>query len=318
MTDDALARQMATAAAELLGTLTGEQRAAAAYPFADDAARRWLEYRPEPRPGLCLAETSPAARKAAHRLLGLALSEHAFAQAMAITSLEEVLDRRELGARGRHSGDYWVAVFGEPGGADPWSWRFEGHHVSVTMTIADGQVSPAPLFLGANPARVTYAGRVVSRPLGPEEDLALALLDALSPAARAAAIVSDHAPEDIESARDARAGRIEPAGLAGSGLGPTARAALSQLVAVYLDRLPPALAQAEAERAAAGELHFAWAGPAAPGTRHYYRVQGDDLLIEYDNTEVEANHAHTVLRRPRSDFGADVLAAHRREAHQFG
>ncbi|HMH90426.1 MAG TPA: DUF3500 domain-containing protein [Streptosporangiaceae bacterium] len=317
MTDNDLAGQMATLAAELLGTLTGGQRAAAAYAFADDAARRWLEYRPERRPGLCLAEISPAARKAAHRLLSSGLSEHAFAQAMAITSLEEVLDRRELGARGRHSGDYWVAVFGDPAAAAPWSWRFEGHHLSVTMTIAGGAVSPAPLFLGANPARVTYAGRLVSRPLGPEEDLALALLDTLGPAARAAAVVADRAPEDIHSARDARAGRIEPAGVAASGLGPAARAALSQLVAAYLDRLPPGLAATEADRAAAGELHFAWAGPAAPGTRHYYRVQGDDLLIEYDHTEPDGNHAHTVLRRPRSDFGADVLAAHRRDAHQL-
>jgi hypothetical protein len=317
MSDNALAGQMATLAAELLGTLTGGQRAAAAYPFDDDAARRWLEYRPEPRPGLCLADTSPAAWKAAHRLLSSGLSDHAFAQAMAITSLEEVLDRRERGVRARHSGDYWVAVFGDPEGAAPWSWRFEGHHVSVTMTIAGGQVSPAPLFLGANPARVTYAGRLVSRPLGPEEDLALALLDALSPAARAAAVVADRAPEDIESARDATAGSIEPAGVAASDLGPGARAALTQLVAAYLDRLPPALAEAEAGRAGAAELHFAWAGPAAPGTRHYYRVQGDDLLIEYDHTEPDGNHAHTVLRRPRSDFGADVLAAHRRDAHQL-
>jgi hypothetical protein len=318
MTDNALAGQMATLAAELLGTLSDGHRAAAAYPFADDAARRWLEYRPEPRPGLCLADTTPAARKAAHRLLASGLSDHAFAQAMAITSLEEVLDRRELGVRGRHSGDYWVAVFGDPAAAAPWSWRFEGHHLSVTMTIAGGEVSPAPVFLGANPARVTYAGRLVSRPLGPEEDLALALLDALGPAARAAAVVSDRAPEDIHSARDRQARRIEPAGVAASGLGPTARAALSQLVAAYFDRLPPGLAAAEAQRAAAGELHFAWAGPAAPGTRHYYRVQGDDLLIEYDHTEPDGNHAHTVLRRPRSDFGADVLAAHRRAAHQPG
>jgi hypothetical protein len=31
-------------------------------------------------------------------------------------------------------------------------------------------------------------------------------------------------------------------------------------------------------------------------------VQVDDLLIEYDSTD-DGNHAHTVLRRPRSDFG---------------
>ena len=40
-----------------------------------------------------------------------------------------------------------------------------------------------------------------------------------------------------------------------------------------------------------------------------------DLLIEYDNTSSDGNHAHTVLRRPRSDFGGDVLAAHYRRAH---
>jgi hypothetical protein len=59
----------------------------------------------------------------------------------------------------------------------------------------------------------------------------------------------------------------------------------------------------------------AGAPPPTPCARHYYRVQGDDLLVEYDNTSDDGDHAHTVLRRPRSDFGADVLAAHRRDAH---
>src|SRR3712207_8254612 len=39
-----------------------------------------------------------------------------------------------------------------------------------------------------------------------------------------------------------------------------------------------------------GPLHFAWEGPTAPGGRHYYRVQGDDLLVEYDNTSEDGNH----------------------------
>jgi Protein of unknown function (DUF3500) len=156
----------------------------------------------------------------------------------------------------------------------------------------------------------------VSRPLGPEEDLARALLDALGPAGRAAAVVADAPPEDIHTGTGARAAEgIEPAGIAAGRLGPTARAALGQLVALYLDRLPPALAAREAARVRAGELHFAWEGPVTPGLPHYYRVQGDDLLIEYDDTTLDGNHAHTVLRRPRSDFGGDVLAAHYREAH---
>jgi Protein of unknown function (DUF3500) len=316
MTDDGIAGEMRRTATTLIRQLDDGQRALAQLPFADDTARRWLEYRPEPRPGVCLATLTMDARKAAHRLLATALSDRAFAQVMAIVALEEVLDRRERGALRRHIGDYWVAVFGDPAADEPWSWRFEGHHVSVTMTVLGDAVSPAPVFFGANPARVSYAGRTVSRPLAPEEDLGRALLDALDTGGRALAVVADQAPADIRTAtRPDAQQQLVPLGVGAGSLGPTARALLSGLVALYLDRLVPELAGREADRIMAGELYFAWEGPASPGGRHYYRVQGDDLLIEYDNTQDEANHAHTVLRRPRSDFGDDILAAHYGQAH---
>ncbi|MEU8165455.1 MULTISPECIES: DUF3500 domain-containing protein [unclassified Micromonospora] len=313
--EDPLPEQMRAAGTALLAALDPATRIGAVYPFTDDSARRWLEYRPRPRPGVCLAELDIAGRKAAHRLLATALSPSAYAQAMAIVALEEVLDRAEGWRRGRHSGDYWVAVFGDPARDDRWAWRLEGHHLSVTMTVVDDQVSPAPIFFGANPAAVRHAGHAVSRPLGVEEDLARALLDALGPAGRAAAIIADEAPTDIISATRARVdGPLEPLGVPADRLGPTGRALLDQVVALYLDRLPPELAVQEATRVQGGQLHFAWAGPTRPGQRHYYRVQGDDLLIEYDNTSDDGNHAHTVLRRPASDFGADILATHR-QAH---
>ncbi|MET8370428.1 DUF3500 domain-containing protein [Micromonospora profundi] len=306
-----LSEQMRAAGTSLLAALDPPARAAAGYAFDDDNARRWLEYRPRPRPGVSLADLDIAGRKAAHRLLATALSPSAYAQAMAIIALEEVLDRAEGWRRGRHSGDYWVAVFGDPARDDRWAWRLEGHHLSVTMTVVDDQVSPAPIFFGANPAAVRYAGRPVSRPLGVEEDLARDLLDALGPTERAAAIIADEAPADIISAtRPHVDGPLEPLGVPADRLRPTGRALLHQIVALYLDRLPPELATAEAARLDAGQLHFAWAGPTRPGQRHYYRVQGHDLLIEYDNTSEDGNHAHTVLRRPASDFGTDVLATH--------
>jgi hypothetical protein len=316
MTDGGTAALMRRSAVALLGLLDDQQRELAALAFSDQAARRWLEYRPNRRPGACLALMSQAARKAAHRLLATALSDRGYAQAMVVIALEEVLDRRELGQLGRHSGDYWVCVFGDPVGDDPWSWRFEGHHISVTMTVIGDEVSPAPVFLGANPACVSYAGIPVSRPLAPEEDLARALVEAIGPAGRALAVVADRAPPDIRTgvAPDARQ-PLRPLGIAAAGLGPTPRALLGQLVALYLDRLPADLAAREASRVAGGDLHFAWEGPVTPGTRHYYRVQGDDLLIEYDTTD-DGNHAHTVLRRPRGDFGADILAWHYRHAHE--
>jgi hypothetical protein len=306
---------MRSAALALLAALDEQQWALAAQPFEDDAARRWLEYRPRRRPGASIARMSETPRKAAHRLLATGLSEHAYAQAMNIIALEEVLDRREHWRRARHSNDYWVSVFGDPGGDTPWSWRFEGHHLSVTMTVAGDQISPAPVFFGANPALVSYAGRPVSRPLAPEEDLAWVLLDAMASAERALAVISAQAPGDIRTGTSPRAREgIQPLGVATAQLGSGPRAALGELVTLYLNRVPAELAARETARLAGGELHFAWEGPLRPGTRHYYRVQGDDLLIEYDTTN-DGNHAHTVLRRPRSDFGEDVLAEHYRRAH---
>jgi hypothetical protein len=304
-----VAAHMRSAALRLLGELNDEQRTAAALSFGDEAARRWVEYRPERRPGACLALFNLPGRKAAYKLLASGLSEPAFGQAMAIIALEEVLDRHEQERMHRHIGDYWVTVFGDPAGAEPWSWRFEGHHLSVSMTVIGDEVSPAPVFLGANPAVVSHRGRPVVRPLGPEEDIARDLMEAMGSAARAVAVVASDAPGDIRSSVRPRADGIAPLGVAASALSPVARALLDDLVALYLERLPDELASREAHRI--GDPHFAWEGPFAPGLRHYYRIQADDLLIEYDTTD-DGNHAHTVLRRPRSDFGDDILAAHYR------
>lgn len=294
---------MDTEARTFLAGLSDAQHALAALPF-DDGQRRWLEYRPRPRPGLLLADMGPATRKAAHRLLATALSPPAYAQAMTVIALEEVLDRREDWQRGRHSEDYRVVVFGVPGD-QRWAWRFEGHHLSVTMTVVDGVVSPAPVFLGANPARVDLAGRPVLRPLAVEEDLARELLLAMTPQTRDRAVVAAEAPSDLRSGPRPSADPIVPAGVHRADLRPGERDLLDQLAGVYLGRLPAHL------RPRAGDLTFAWEGPPGPGTRHYYRIQGDDLLIEYDNTTPDGNHAHTVLRRPHGEFGEDILAVHR-------
>jgi Protein of unknown function (DUF3500) len=311
-----LADQMRLAASELLGSLTDAQRLLAHARLEDDDARRWLEYRPRPRPGASLSDLDAAGRKAAYRLLATGLSPHAYAQALAVTALEEILDRREGWARGRHSNDYWVNVFGDPETDTAWSWRFEGHHVSVTMTIADGTVSPAPIFLGANPARITRGRWTVLAPMAAEEELALELLEAIGPRGRGIAVVSDVAPEDIRSGRERSVALpLEPVGIGAHQLAPRPRALLDELVALYVGRVPDRLAEQLTADLAGVDLHFAWEGTPDTSGGHYYRIQGPNLLIEYDNTDNDANHCHTVLRRPLGDFGYDVLAAHRRGAH---
>ncbi len=107
-----------------------------------------------------------------------------------------------------------------------------------------------------------------------------------------------------------------PRGVAGSALDGGQRELLSALLSTYLDRVPEGVSPMPAYDAAALDaVHIAWAGPTEPGAPHYYRVQGPRLLLEWDNTQRGANHAHSVWRDPEADFGLDVLGRHRAEHH---
>jgi hypothetical protein len=93
---------------------------------------------------------------------------------------------------------------------------------------------------------------------------------------------------------------------------------LRALLGTYLDRAPAGVSPLHryVDESALDAVHFAWAGPTDPGEPHYYRLQGPRLLIEWDNTQRSANHAHSIWRDPTSDFGLDVLARHRAVHHR--
>lgn len=111
-----------------------------------------------------------------------------------------------------------------------------------------------------------------------------------------------------------------PKGIAAVDLDAGQRDLLRALLGTYLDRAPDGLSPAPsyADDTVLDPVHFAWAGSTEPGQPHYYRVQGPGLLIEWDNTQRGANHAHSVWRDPGSDFGLDVLARHRSAHHRPG
>jgi uncharacterized protein DUF3500 len=298
------------AARALVDSLDERRRSAVLRPIGDDDLRHRWSYTPGPRAGVVVGDLPRAGRKAVHHLLASVLSPHAYAQVATIMALEDVLDHREGGDRDRHQGDYSLVLFGTPGD-DPWGWRFEGHHVSVTVVVVDGRVSATPFFLGANPAHTTYGGLTVVRPLALEEELARHLLDRMGAEHRLTAVVADHAPDDLRTRNASRLGStVEPVGVALSSLTGEARGLFAGLVRYYLDRLRPDLAAAEFARLDLDRVHFAWEGSSRPGTGHYYRIQAPELLLEYDNTQGGANHVHSVWRRRSGDFGDDLLAAH--------
>jgi hypothetical protein len=110
---------------------------------------------------------------------------------------------------------------------------------------------------------------------------------------------------------------IEPKGIPAAELDAAQREMLRTLLGCYLNRAPEGLSPLHRydDESALNDVHFAWAGSTALGEPHYYRLQAPRLLLEWDNTQNNANHAHSVWRDPTSDFGLDVLARHRAAHH---
>ena len=233
-----LADDVAAAVQTFVDRLDREQAQAALLPFDEEERRTWA-YWPTERRGTPLWSLDRRQSKAAHRLVATLLALPAYARAVTIMGLDEVLDRMEgYGSDRRHGEDYWLSIFGRPGG-DVWGVRFEGHHISVHATFCHGQVRLTPLFFGANPAVVHDGGRPAVAPLAPEEQLGFELLHNLSTEGRAAAVVSDEAPADIVTRNRARLDRaLPPQGVPLRTLRSAAAACAGRLVDVYLGRFP--------------------------------------------------------------------------------
>ncbi|MGN6360181.1 MAG: DUF3500 domain-containing protein [Thermomicrobiales bacterium] len=319
-----VARSMAEASLRFLDTLADEQRATATFPFAGDERYQW-HYTPVERNGLWLKAMTQPQRDAALALFDTALSARGVRQVRQIIDLEPILRETEriegiVNNWHRDPERYYFSVFGEPGGAAPWAWRAGGHHIGIHFTIIERDlVAPTPLFFGANPAEVRHGPQTGLRTLPEEEDLARALLASLDGARKATAIVDPVAPDDIltknyrQAAPDAA-----PAGIAYSALAGEQRDRLVGLIRYYVERANDTLsanAWTRIEQAGLEPVTFAWAGPEERGQGHYYAVKGPTFLIEYDNTQNNANHIHSVWRDFTGDWGEDLLAQHYAESH---
>ena len=62
-------------------------------------------------------------------------------------------------------------------------------------------------------------------------------------------------------------------------------------------------------------IFFAWAGSPELGKGNYYRISTPSIYIEYDNTQDQANHIHSVMRFIDDDFGVNSLFEHYKNQH---
>ena len=308
---------MLQAANAFLGSLDQKQRSKAQFEF-DDAERLNWHFVPRGRQGLPLKEMSAEQRGLARSILKAGLSQRGYLTASTIIELELVL--REMGGNpGVRDPDlYYFSIFGTPSRTAPWGFRTEGHHLSLNFTLVrDTLIATAPAFFGANPAEVRRGARVGLRALADEEDIGRELVLSLDERQRAAALISAAAPSDIVTGNAARVDPLSPIGIRVTELRPEQTAILVRLLEVYLGRMSEPLAaprRAALARTNFREVAFAWAGSTRRGDAHYYRIQGPSFLVEYDNTQNDANHIHTVWRDFDGDFGRDLLREHYRSA----
>ncbi len=310
---------MTAAARAFMDSLTAEQRAVAQFPFNAEERFVWF-YTPVPRKGLTLKAMTEPQRKLAMNLLRSGLSEKGYTKAETIRSLEDVLVEMGGNPTQRDRELYYFSIFGQPDARSTWGWRYEGHHLSQNWTVVNGTaMATTPQFFGANPAEVRQGAKNGLRALATEEDLGFDLLRSLDPAQRQMAVIDPKSPNDILTTNTREAAIQEDRGLAFSQLNAAQQAALLKLIEEHAGAQTDPIARDRVARAktALTGVKFAWMGGTEKGQGHYYRVQGPSFLIEFDNTQNNANHIHQVWRDFKGDWGRDLLAEHYKSApHQ--
>jgi hypothetical protein len=298
---------------KLLAALPEKARAQATKPFEDRDRTDW-HYTPRSRNGLSFKEMRRENRESVHALLKTALSAAGYRKATNIIELELVLREIETFGMMRDPERYHLTVYGAPDAAKRWGWRFEGHHLSLNFTLAgDKMAVDSPSFLGANPATVTKGAKKGLRALGEEHDAGWALLESLGEGQRREAVLAERTYGEIVTGNKDRVEPLQAAGIAAAKLDDRQRALLWKLIETYARNFEPGLAEARLGRAKQGGVEstrFGWAGSTQRGGQHYYRVQGPLFLIEYDASQNDGNHIHTVWRDFNGDFGRDLLKEH--------
>jgi hypothetical protein len=322
---------MASAASKFVASLTPDQKQKGSFAFASDERTHWhfIPTGPAPmfpRNGLMIKDMTEPQRKLAHDLLKTGLSQRGYLTASSIMDLETVLGALEAAERAagpqpprgtpivRDPERYFFSIFGTPSTKDTWAWRVEGHHISLHFTVVNGtMVAGAPSFFGSNPAEVRQGPKKGTRLLGMEEDAARALLDSLDASQKTTAIINATAPGDMITSNKLQIDPLSPPGIMMTALNDKQRDLLMKLIDVYTGFMAPDIAAdrvAKFKKAGVEKIGFAWAGDTERGKKHYYRIQGPTFLVEYDNTQNDGNHIHSIWRDFDGDFGKDLLRDH--------
>ena len=318
-----LTQEMVEATNAFVSSLSVQQRNNGIYTFEDEERFNW-HFIPRDRKGVPFRSMNDSQRAAAQNVLQTFFSAKGYQRAEAVRSLESVL--AEIEVNGRFDRDpelYFLTIFGTPGLDSNWALRYEGHHLAYNWTFVSGMgIASSPQFFGSNPAEVRSGEKIGTRVLSVEEDLGRDLVSALSADQKKMAILDIEVPGDIFTAAEREITRLENSGISYSELNSRQKRMLISLIDELASMQSEVIAEARmATIRSEGleDIKFAWIGGIERGDPHYYRVQGSGFLIEYDNTQNNANHIHLVWRDFTGDFGRDLIRMHyQAAANGFG
>jgi hypothetical protein len=323
-TDKINAQKSIAAANHFITLLTQEQKAETIFPFDNDERYNY-HFVPIERKGITFNEMNEEQRLAAFDLLKTCVSTEAFNKTKDIMELDQVLkvlEMRKPDDHYRDKGNYHITIFGIPSNKTIWGWRFEGHHISFNFSfLKQTLVAGTPGFLGANPGLVLSGSEKGKEVLKDETDEGFKLLQSLNDSQKKKTVIDTNAIKEIISFDKRKLILNNPEGIRYSELTNQQKQLMLQIVSLYIHRYTKLFAEdmlKEIQLNGLDNLWFAWAGDITSmrGKGTYYRIQGPTILIEYDNTQNNANHVHTVIRNLKHDFGGDELLEHYKSDHK--
>jgi hypothetical protein len=315
------------AAERFVAALAADRRKKAVFPVDDIEWRRWANQHAYQREGVSFEEMSAAEREAGYALLAASLSARGLKLTRDIMRLNETLGELNGGnfvEYGEHK--YWLSVLGEPSPREPWGWQLDGHHLILNYFVIGDQVVMTPAFWGSEPT-VARSGKFAGTAILVEEQAAaLAMIRALTPEQRQAAILlPGKTGNNILAQAFSDNLILDYAGVrASSFTGPQKRQLLA-LAGLHVNNLRDGHARvhlADVERRL-DDTYFAWIGDTGDDAVFYYRIHSPVVLIEFDHqTPVglrhlnpggvpNREHIHSVVRTPNgNDYGKDLLRQH--------
>ena len=324
------ATQMSGAASAFVATLSEDQVRATVFALDAETRATWsnlpiASVRPD---GLLVGALNDDQRRALHDLLRASMSSQGYGKFSNIMRLDDLLfeiesaaldekpnQRRRNFIETRSSGNYAVAIYGEPG-RDNWGWKMAGHHAAVNFTVAGGQVGFTPTFLGSSPSRLEEGRYAGYSALPHEGSRGAEFMASLNPSQQKAALLDVEVPRDIFEGPGRRASLSEYEGLKTDELSVGQMQLLRVLIDEYIRNVDFDAADAQLaliNETGWDELWFSWRGPVDINDEFYYRVHGPRLLIEYNRQN--PNHDHMIVRDPINDYGEDWLEQHYTEHH---